>query len=86
MNYMVGLFGLIFNQQRITSITQRITSIAWKYFPVMWDIYKTHLKHNYTYKHPFIVPRREWDAPLEDVKKKKWKKEGKKKKSEQGER
>ena len=71
MDYLEGLFG-------VDTFTQiAATSTAGQYLKYMQGIYRAHLQNNSRYKHPCMIPKREWKSLIEDVKKKKLRKEGK---------
>jgi hypothetical protein len=71
MDYLEILFGL-------DTINKTLATIAaGQYLKYTRETYRKHLKQNYRYEHPLVIPERGWKALIEDAKDKKLTDEGK---------
>jgi hypothetical protein len=71
MEYLESLFGVdTFNKTLATAAVGQ-------YLKYTRETYMNHLKQNYRYECPLLIPEREWKALIEDTKEKKLTDEGK---------
>ena len=71
LDYLEALFGVGTFDRTV------VARVAGKYLKYTRDTYRTQLKFNPRYEHPFTVPESEWRALIDDGKEKMENKEGK---------